>query len=546
MKTAKKTNIVLFVLALISALVLLNLLSLRFFMRTDLTRDKKYTLSQASKETVAELKDLMTVSAYFSEGLPPPYAQHARYVNDLLVEYLAAAKGNFAFEFSDPTSSETSEDKAKKKESKRDIFGRLVREPTSVEQELAQLGLQPVEIRVIEDDQQQTKRAYMGIVIRYQEKHEVIPVVQNLSDLEKDMTGLMRKLVRERMPKVGLIRDPQGPSIQKVIQALSQNVTIVPLDLREGEIEADMDALLVVGSGDHFGEQGAVKIQQFLDRGKSAAFLLDRVNVDPRSFQYQLVGPRSSTHLIFDWLKSYGVDIESNLVADAACASFNVQENRGGFAFTLPIKYPFVPELMNLSFESPITKGLSGVIIPFAAKVNLSEHENIKAQILAQSSKVSWLEKEPFDLNPRRDWNDVDIVPDGPHTLMVQLRGYSKEPLKQEEKENIEEKKDEKKEEKREFRMVVAGSSAFLWDDFLAGANQLLALNIVDWMLADAALLEMRSRTFSDAPLNTNLSDGVKQAVKYGNILGVPALLIIYGLIRWRMRESRRHSLKIN
>jgi len=528
MKTTKKSNLVIFVIALVAALVLLNLLALGTFKRFDLTRDQKYTLSQASIETVQDLKDLMTVNAYFTEGLPPPYAQHARYVNDLLIEYLSAAKGKFAFEFSDPAALETSEDKAIKKDIQRDIFGRITREPTSVEQELAELGVQPVEIRVIEGDQQQTKRAYMGIVIRYQEKHEVIPVVQNLADLEKDLTSLMRKLVRERMPKLALIRENTAPSIQKISQAISQNVSLEPFDLKtEGDIPVDFDALLVVGGGE-FGEKASAKIQQFLERGKSAAFLLDRIIVDPRTFQYQQIGPQSSTLQIFDWLKNYGVDVGSSIVADAACASLNVEEMRGGFAFSLPVKYPFVPELMNLSFESPITRGLSGVIVPFAANLQISAAENIKSEVVARSSKVSWLEKEPLDLNPRRNWGDAQIMPDGPHDLMVQLRGHSKsDPAK-------------------EFRMFVVGTSAFVWDDFLAGPNQLLAQNIVDWMLADTALLEMRSRTFAEAPLDANLSDGLKQAVKYGNILGVPCLLIIYGLIRWRSRESRRRSLRIN
>ncbi|HXW60354.1 MAG TPA: ABC transporter permease, partial [Myxococcota bacterium] len=68
----------------------------------------------------------------------------------------------------------------------------------------------------------------------------------------------------------------------------------------------------------------------------------------------------------------------------------------------------------------------------------------------------------------------------------------------------------------------------------------------VDWMLADSALLEMRARSFADAPLDVNMSDALRQSVKYGNILGVPFLLVLYGIIRWRVRESRRRSMKIN
>ena len=149
MKKNKTTGFVpVFIGLLVAALVLLNLISQRGFIRLDLTRDGKYTLSEASKQTVQRLDDMVTVSAYFTDGLPPPYSQHSRYVKDLLEEYRASSNGRFAFEYIDPTHFETDEDKAKKKEMQRDIFGRMVREQTSVEKNLTELGVQPVELRV--------------------------------------------------------------------------------------------------------------------------------------------------------------------------------------------------------------------------------------------------------------------------------------------------------------------------------------------------------------------------------------------------------------
>lgn len=536
---SRKNNSLFVIIGLVAILVLVNLISLKGFFRLDLTKDKKYTLSKASIDTVKDLADIMTVSAYFTAELPPPYAQHARYVKDLLEEYRSVSNGHLAFEFIDPAGEETEEDKAIKKEIKQDIFGRPIREATSIETQLAELGLEPVEIRVIKDDQQQTKRAYMGIVIRYHEKYEVIPVVQNLPDVEKDMTGLMRKLTRTKEPKLGLIKDNMGPRIEKISQGLRQNMALEPVDLaKEGEINDDIDALFIVGSGEHFADQGAQKIDRFLRKGKRAAFFVERYNIEPRSFQGQPVGPRSKTHEIFDLLKSYGMEIESSLVADASCASLNMQESRSGFTFSLPIKYPFVPEIMNLSFESQITKGLSGVILPFISPIKIENKDGLKTVVLAKSSKVSWLEKEPLDLNPRRDWGKSNIEPTGPYNLIVEARGVLP-------KVNDSEVASSDSDNLVESRLVVIGSSALIWDDFFAPANQIMALNIADWMLADAALLEMRAREFSDVALDTELSDYTKQAVKYLNILGVPFLLILYGIIRWRIRESRRQSIKI-
>jgi hypothetical protein len=206
--------------------------------------------------------------------------------------------------------------------------------------------------------------------------------------------------------------------------------------------------------------------------------------------------------------------------------------------FSLPVKYPFVPELMNLSFESQITKGLAGIVLPFVSRLIITSKDGFNVRILAKSSKVSWLEKEPLDINPRRNWGEANITPDGPHSLIAEARGFL--PKRNEAKDAT------KDLPTNESRLVVMGTSAFLWDEFLSPPNQVLALNIVDWMLADSALLEMRAREFADAPLDTDLSDGIRQAVKYGNILGIPFLLVIYGLVRWRLRESRRRTLKLN
>jgi ABC-type uncharacterized transport system involved in gliding motility auxiliary subunit len=535
MSSKNNSSFIIFFVALVGVLVLANVLSTRGFLRLDLTKEGKYTLSKASVETVKSLADTLTVSAYFTEDLPPPYAQHARYVNDLLEEYLAASAGKFAYEFVDPAKLETTEDKLQKKDVQRDIFGRLSREATSVEKELSSLGVAPVEIRVFADDQQKTQRAYMGIVLRYQDKTQVIPVVQNLGELEKSMTSLMRKLTRDKEPVLGILRGAQSPNIEKLSSALKQNVTIKDyVDVsNNGQIPEEVDALLIFGSGEHFGEHGAEKIHKFIRSGKSAAFFIDRYQIDPQSFSAKPYGPRSKTHEILDLLKAYGLEITDAMVADAACASINLQEQRGSFSFSLPVKYPFVPELMNLSFESAITKGISGVFLPFVSSIVVTPIDGLKTENVALSSKSSWLEKDPIDINPRRDWNKADIKPDGPHVLMVEARGLLPDVNKEGDQSVA-----------AETRLVVVGSSAPLWDEFIGNANMALALNMVDWLVADSALLEMRSKTFQDLPLNTEISDTTRQAVKYGNILGVPLLLVLYGLLRWRIRESRRANIQ--
>ena len=86
----RKIDFVIFFVALIGALFLLNTVSLQFFGRLDLTRDKQFTLSDASKTLVRTLDEPVTIRAYFTKDLPPPYSTNTRYVKDLLDEYFAA------------------------------------------------------------------------------------------------------------------------------------------------------------------------------------------------------------------------------------------------------------------------------------------------------------------------------------------------------------------------------------------------------------------------------------------------------------------------
>src|SRR5262249_9334068 len=121
--TARQTaNRSVVTIAVIGSLVLLNFLGLGIFKRLDLTRDREFTLSSATVSTLQSPPDPPTVAAYSSKDLPPPFGAHARYVRDLLEEYYAHSNGQLRYEFIDPTSEETSEDKEKKKDVKRDIF----------------------------------------------------------------------------------------------------------------------------------------------------------------------------------------------------------------------------------------------------------------------------------------------------------------------------------------------------------------------------------------------------------------------------------------
>jgi len=99
-------------LLIIGVLGLINILANTFFLRLDLTEDKRYTLSKATKNILKELKDPVTVTAYFSKNLPTELIKGREDFKDLLVEYASRSKNKLVYEFVNPSENDESEQKA--------------------------------------------------------------------------------------------------------------------------------------------------------------------------------------------------------------------------------------------------------------------------------------------------------------------------------------------------------------------------------------------------------------------------------------------------
>jgi ABC-type uncharacterized transport system involved in gliding motility auxiliary subunit len=200
----------------------------------------------------------------------------------------------------------------------------------------------------------------------------------------------------------------------------------------------------------------------------------------------------------------------------------------------LPVPFPFMPIVRQLEGDSPISQGLGEVMFPFATPLTVKPVDGVQATVLARSSKKSWLEAMPANVDPRRDWRQENPALTGPHALMVQVSGKLKSHFGAEES-------------KGDPRLVVVGTSALVQDEFIAQSrsNQALILNVADWLLLDPALLKMRSRGLSLATLEPELSDTTRNSVKFLNALGLPFGLAMFGLARWRMREARRKTVTV-
>jgi len=511
----KKTQTLLRVLLVLGILILVNFISVRIFGRLDLTKAGVYTLSDASKNLMRTLDDRVTVKAYFTEDLPAPYNNNRRAVLDILNDYKAYSKGNLHYEFINP-------------------------EGEKNEREAQQAGIPPVEVQVVKEDKFEVKRAFLGLVMMYEDKKEVIPVIQNLSSLEYDISAAIKRLTARTKKRIGYTTGHQETvltSMQRASQEINAQYETVPVDLSSNTagISQDLAALLIIAPQTKFSDTAKYQIDQYLMRGGKVAFLLNKMNVD-LSAQYKVAQPVDLG--LEDMLENYGIRVNSDLVRDEQCASITVMQNQGQFQMRSQIPFPYLPNVVNVDRSNPIVKDLQGLIFFFVSSLDttLAANKGLKAEILVRSSKHSGRQSgfvmiDPFHRYTLEDLAESNIpmaaVVSGSFKSFFEGKSLVPQATKS-----------------PETRIIVVGDGDFMKDDFAGNrSNMTFFVNIVDFLADDAGLITIRSKDIAQPPLE-QVADGTKKLLKYGALLLPPFLVIGYGLLRWRRRLALKRSLE--
>ena len=159
-------------------IVLINVAGITLFFRMDLTANRIYSISDASKTVVSTLSEPLTINVFFTKDLPAPYNNTERYLHDLLEEYAIHANAYFNYRFYDVSPEAEGID------------------PRTLEnQKLANnYGIHPVQIQAFEEDEVKFKKAYMGLVLIHGDMVERIPTITTINGIEYKLTTAIQKL----------------------------------------------------------------------------------------------------------------------------------------------------------------------------------------------------------------------------------------------------------------------------------------------------------------------------------------------------------------
>ncbi|MFH1004125.1 MAG: Gldg family protein, partial [Bacteroidota bacterium] len=97
----KRKDIIQLILS-IAIILLVNFIASFFFSRFDLTSDKRYTLSNATKELLGKTDDIIYFKVYLDGELPAGFDRLKTSTRELLDEMRVYANGNIEYEFINP------------------------------------------------------------------------------------------------------------------------------------------------------------------------------------------------------------------------------------------------------------------------------------------------------------------------------------------------------------------------------------------------------------------------------------------------------------
>lgn len=489
-------------LLLIAALVLVNLIGHRFKFRWDLTSDQRYTLSPATVKLLKELPEAVTVSAYFTEKMPPDLALARQDFKDLLVEYAARSNGNLVFEFIDPNTAD------------------------SLEQRAQQEGIRPLLAQTREKDKAENLQVYMGAVVRMGDRKAVLPVIQQGSALEWSVSSSIKQVSVLEKPTIGFIQghgEPNPELMSQLMASLSVMYTPTPMAIYDSlPIHERFAALVLVDPKDSIPPMQLQRLHEYLATGKGVVVAYSPARTDLSASP--VIGIQHTG--LENWLEQHGIKLEDRIVIDARCGQVTAMQQMGNFNLPVQIGFPYFPIISSFA-EHPVSQGLDGVMLHFCVPVaSAVTDSSLHYSPLLFTSDKSNLLPAPAVIEITKQWTDMDFLL-GPQTVAAEVEGtfVGGSPS----------------------HLIVVGEGSFCVNGTgqqqmqLPESNVNLMVNAIDRATGTNDLLGLRGKAINYRPLD-QISDGKRATLKWMNLFLPVAGAILYGIARrtWRRRQRAK------
>ncbi len=584
---------------LLIALILINIIGALINVKIDMTEDHRYSLSPGTEKFLANKKNFenrISLKIYLEGELPAEIQSYRNAIEDKLKDFKSIAGDRIEYQFIDPNKGH-----ANKKEEYfflRGIFDKGIL-PTKVV--YVKKGVQSQLIlwagaEVSYTSNGVVKETYIQFLPgtpngQPMELSRLNPIIENaLNNLEYNILSALRKISQNDKKRIGFLQGHGELNEHQTMNARSVlspyfYLTSLALNQKQSLNELnELDGLIIANPTKPFNDLELYFIDQFVMNGGRLMVFMNALHHNEDTLAKNQFDHTTRRNLVIEkMLFDYGINLQENYVYDRVCGYRKVRLNTAS-----TLSWPY--HVLASPSMHPITRNIDPVSLEYANELHLIQTPNVKlSKVLTSSSnanrsglapQISLRDFDIFGQNPAFVENPEDAI--NKITLAAMAEGHipshfinrdviinidtlaSLIPVNYRQKQV---------KSKKETKVFVVGNGTFLaneYDSILVGGkyeyrstppfpfnalkyskipdlngrpqiygNQEFIQNLVDYMMGDNSVLDIRSRQIEFKEMDKMKLQAEGERLRYLNLLIPVGLIFSFAALLIYLRRKK-------
>ena len=569
-RKSQQTQAILRLVIMLAILVCINMLASRFHYGLDLTKEKRFTLSPATKKLLRNMKDVAVIDVYLDgKNFPAGFQRLKEATRERLQSLREYGGTKIVFRFSDP------------------IEGKNQDEKVAIYTQMAERGMTPINLQVKDDEQDYSERYVLPwAVVQYNGREMPVRLLENNSTmsswdnlnysealLEYKFANAINKLTKPEKPEIAYIvgnGETIGIHTYDLLSTLPKQYKVDTVDLVNSlYIPNYYKAIIINKPTQPFDDRDKFKIDQYIMNGGKVLWALDMLYapMDSLRTSQQFITTDYGLNLD-DQLFKYGVRVNTDLIEDVQqCLPLPIMVDAGSGQPQMQLRPWIYFPLFIPSSSHPVVKNMDAVMGMFVNSIDTVANPEISKTILLESSKYSRTATSPtrVSLSMLKYPPNPEIFNNPNRPVAVLLEGKFKSVFQnrlhpsflQVLRDSL--KRDFKPEADSAGAMIVIADGDILENDFSQSmgpmemgywqytkdrfSNKAFVLNCLEYLTEDAGLLEARSKDLKLRLLDTARVKKERTTWQALNI-GLPIALVLVFASCYLFFRKRKYERK--
>ncbi len=551
-----------------------NVIDHFLYARLDLTSEKRYTLSDSTKDLLKTIDEPLLYRVYLDGDMPADFKRLQNETKEMLNQ-LRAYNRNVSYEFVNPNNFGTDEE--------RRVFF----------QKLSEKGIQPAQVQMKGDNGVTSLLLLPAADVFYKGRETTVQLLQNqqyvnqadllnnsIQNLEYALTSPVRALSHGMKQSIGFLQgqgELNGGVLFDIQRALQEFYSLEYVTI-DGQIQSltahhqnskdssyrfvnKFDLLIVAKPTETFSEKDLFILDQYIMYGGKVLWLIDPLNAEIDSLSTH--GQMLATHYplgLDEMLFNYGVRVNPNVLMDIRCRPIPLPVGMVGetpqYRFS---PWFYFPEIVPLS-EHPIVRNLDLIKTDFVSSIDLIDND-IKKTVLLSTSEYTRVKNAPalIDLNDARMEPDQRLYNKSHLPVAVLLEGHFKSTWRNRlTPEFMSQESIGYREVSKPTKMIVISDGDIIKNRYDANkeiiypvgydsytrtlyANKELLLNAVNYLVGDEGLMDSRSRSITLRKLDEGKTRERRSFYQIINII-MPLLLLGVAAAAITITRKKKYS----